>query len=114
MRYRKLSPTGDYVMGGGTAQFLVNSPEAVAQAVETRLKLFAGEWFLDTAEGLPLTSILGNNTQALYDQAIQERIIKTDGVLAITEYTSSLNNRALTVSATISTIYGTTTVKSTI
>lgn len=111
MKYRKLSPTGDYTFGQGPSEFLVDSPEAVAQAVQTRLALFTGEWFLDTTDGTPYsTQILGTGTQGLYDQAIQERIIATPGVTSITEYSSTLNNRALSVNATISTLYGVTTI----
>lgn len=41
MRYRVLSPTGDYTFGQGPGEFLVNSPAAVAQAIGTRLRLMA-------------------------------------------------------------------------
>jgi hypothetical protein len=109
MRYRILSPEGDYTFGRGKSEFLVNTPEAVAQAVGTRLKLLTGEWFLDQEEGTPYSSdILGNNTSALYDQAIQQRIIGTQGVVEIEAYTSTLNNRNLTVDVIIKTLYGTT------
>ncbi len=108
MRYRSLSPTGDYVFGRGTTEFLVNSPEAVAQAVRTRLLLITGEWYLDTAEGTPYEeAILGMHKQGLYDQAIKERILGTQGVLQIDRYASVLNQqRELTVDCLISTIYG--------
>lgn len=113
MRYRTLSPSGDYVFGAGPSEFLVNTPETVAQAVSTRMRLFTNEWFLDTEEGLPLsTKILGAGTQSQYDQAIQERILGTQGVISITEYASLLDqNRNLTVSALIETLYGPTTIQ---
>lgn len=109
MRYRTLSPTGDYVFGEGSTEFLINSPEAVAQAVKTRLGLATGEWFLDLNEGTPYaTQILGEGTLMLYDQAIQDRILGTQGVLSLDQYASVLDQetRALTVSCLISTIYG--------
>lgn len=108
MRYRALSPTGDFVFGQGSTEFLINSPEAVAQAVQTRLKLAQGEWFLDLDEGTPYaTEILGEGTQNLYDQAIQDRILGTEGVNSIDEYSSVLDSdRKLIVSCTISTIFG--------
>lgn len=108
MRNRALSDSGDYQFGKSDAQFLVDSPEAVAQAVRTRLDLHAGDWYLDLLEGTPYsTAILGEGTQALYDQAIQERILGTDGVTGITDYMSARDSaRKLTVTATISTIYG--------
>jgi hypothetical protein len=115
MRYRSLSATGDYVFGLGRSEFLVDSPAAVAQAVQTRLALATGEWFLDTTEGTPYaTDILGRGTVGKYDAAIKQRILDTPGVLAITDYASSLDRttRKLSVSAAISTIYGAATVSS--
>ncbi len=104
-----LDANGDYTFGRGVSEFLVNTPEAVAQAVGTRLKLITGEWFLDTAEGTPyLTNILGTGTGSIYDQTIKARILGTQGVISIDSYSSTLdtNTRALTVNASISTIYG--------
>lgn len=109
MRYRRLSPTGDYTFGQGAANFLVNSPECVAQSVMTRLKLWQGEWFLDDREGTPwLQQILGKGTTAMYDLAIRTRVLLTPGVTAILSYQSTYNdsNRSLSVSMTIDTLYG--------
>jgi hypothetical protein len=116
MRYRKLSATGDYVLGTGS-DFLANSPAAVAQAVQTRLRLFLGEWFLDTTDGTPWrTEVLGKYTSQSYDAAIKARILRTQGVTQITQYSSTFDSgkRALSVSATIETVYGAVTVKSTL
>ena len=89
MRYRKLDANGDYTFGRSQANFLVNSPEAVAQAIQTRLALWEGEYFLDTSKGTPYwTQILGTGTWALYDQAIKDRILGTTGVLQIASYQS--------------------------
>ncbi|MDM8357467.1 hypothetical protein [Pandoraea communis] len=115
MRYRKEDADGDYVLGGAAA-FLVNSPETVAQAVATRLRLIRGEWFLDTTAGMPWDQVLGKNTQATADSAIRECILGTQGVVEITAYESSLDpdTRAMTVTATITTIYGETTIQETL
>lgn len=113
MRYRSLSPTGDYTFGGGSSAWLVNSPEAVGQAVLTRLRLAVGEWFLDTEEGTPYQQqILGMGKLATYDAAIIDRIVNTPGVDALVAYSSNLDTRTrkLSVSATINTAYGQTTV----
>jgi hypothetical protein len=113
MRYRKLDDAGDYVFGRGVGDFLVDSPEAVAQAVKTRLGLRQGEWFLNIKTGTPYdTKILGMGMMATYDSAIQERILGTQGVRQITAYSSSVdpNTRTASINATIDTIYGPTTV----
>ncbi len=107
MLYRQLDANGDYQIG----QFLQNTPAAVAQAVQTRLKLCRAEWFLDVTDGTPwLQEILGRNTN--YDLEIQKRILDTPGVTEIVSYSSNVDSaRALSVTATINTIYGQTTVQ---
>lgn len=117
MRYRALDENGDYSFGNGSANFLVDSPDAVAQLVLTRLKLWTGEWFLDTTEGTPYkTQVLGKGTNATRDIAIQERILDTQGVKGIVDYASIVDpsTRAFTVAATIDTIYGQTTLTATL
>jgi len=108
MRYRKESPTGDYQFGLSDAQFLVDSPETVAQAAKTRLELRTGDWYLDLTEGTPYKEkILGENTDTTYDQAVQERILGTQGVTGITQYASYRDQaRKLTIGANITTLYG--------
>ncbi len=106
MRYRTMTPEGDYTFAG-FSPFLVNSPATVAQAVRTRLSLFTGEWFLDKRIGLDKSLILGYGTQSTRDQQVKERIIGTPGVLAIVRYSSSVDvERNFTVAARLSTIYG--------
>lgn len=109
MRYRKLSPTGDFVFGTG-APFLSDSAKAVAQAVATRMRLYAGEWFLDKREGLDQGRVLGYGTQSTRDREIQQRILGTPGALRLTTYSSSMEGRAFRVVATLETIYGPTTI----
>lgn len=112
MRYRALSADGDYTFGQGSANFLVNSPECVAQKVLTRLQLWRGEWFLDNTEGTPyMQQILGTGTKAIYDLAIQQRVQATDGVTKILKYSSSLVDRSLNVSMSIATVFGETPVE---
>lgn len=113
MRYRALDANGDYSFGHGSADFLVDTPATVAQAVDTRLLLMEGEWFLDDTEGTPYaTEILGTHTQGTYDQAIRQRVLETEGVTGIVSYSSTLNRgtRALAVSVTINTEFGPATV----
>lgn len=107
MRYRALSAAGDYTFGQGSANFLIAIPEAVAQAVQTRLLLERGEWFLDRDEGTPYkTDILGAHTQAKYDAAIRARIAATPGVAKIISYASTVAARKLVVTAKIDTAFG--------
>lgn len=116
MRYRKLTATGDYTYGQNGQNFYVNTPAGVGQAIKTRLAFFLGQWYLDLTQGTPwFTEVIGFGTTGLYDQMLQQVILQTPGVLAIVAYTSSLNGttRALTVTTTVSTLYGNTTVTTT-
>lgn len=112
MRYRVLDGNSDYTFGQNSANFYVNEPAAVGQAVLTRLRLMAGEWFLDQTAGTPYKQILGKGTDATRDLAIQQVIIETQGVTGISSYASSLNptTRKFSVVAIVDTIYGPTTV----
>ena len=109
MRYRQLDANGDFLFGQNSANFLVDTPATVAQAVQTRLGIIEGEWFLDITIGTPYnTEILGAGTVATYDAAIQEVILDTPGVSGIAIYSSSFNpiTRAVSINCTIDTIYG--------
>ncbi|WP_340619345.1 hypothetical protein [Xenorhabdus siamensis] len=113
MRYRREDIDGDYSFGQGDNTFLIDSPEAVAQAVKTRLNLWRGDWFLDVEEGTPYReAVLAKNyTSAL---ALQERILGTEGVTEIItlEALRHPTTRKITLTATLNTRYGRTTVTS--
>jgi hypothetical protein len=106
MQVRALDANGDMTMGYGSANFLANSSAAVAQNVITRLKLIKGEWFLDITAGTDWPKrILGRRGAPSYDGEIRRVILGTTGVVSILSYSSTLNDRKLTVLATISTQY---------
>lgn len=111
MRVRALDVDGDMKFGNSQGDFLVNSPEAVAQTIGTRLRLWTGEWFLDLDEGTPYsTKILGTHTGGFYDFAFQSRILGSPGVISLASYQSRLDpaTRQLTFHADVNTQYGTT------
>lgn len=110
MRYRKLSATGDYMFGNGQADFLINSPAAVAQAIETELRLFLGEWYLNVNDGTPwLEGVLGYNSKEEADETLIAIILGVQGVQNLTNWNSTYDptTRAYSsVSAIIDTLYG--------
>lgn len=117
MRVRALDANGDMTFGRGSGNFLVNTPEAVAQCVKTRLLLKQGEWFLDTSAGVPWdTQVLGTGTAQLRDIAIKDAVLGTQGVTSIDAYSSAVDplTRAFTVTMSISTLYGATTLTTTV
>jgi hypothetical protein len=105
MRYRTLGPGGDFTFGRGAGNFLVDSPQTVGQSVLTRLRLWRGEWWPYLQE------VLGKNTQPIYDTAIRQRVLATQGVTGIQEYKSTLGpDRKLVVSMLIDTQFGPTSI----
>ncbi len=110
MRYRREDSNGDYTFGSGDEAWLINSPETVAQAVQTRFNLWYGEWFLDTTAGTPwMQSVLGRQKPETYDLAIRQRILETQGVRAILSFNTTVNTttRRVHFYAEIDTLYGT-------
>lgn len=108
MRYRALDATGDMTFGQSGANFLVDSPAAVGQAVLTRLKLLRGEWFLDKTVGMPYaTDVFVEGGRFSADRAAQATILGTQGMKQIESYSSSVNaGRQWSVNAKLTTIYG--------
>lgn len=99
----------DMTFGAGSVNFLVDSPDAVAQSVLTRLRLWTGEWFLDETEGTPyLTAVVGKGTNLTYEPAIRERILGTTGVSSIIDLSTSIDpdGRTGTFRTLIETTFG--------
>ena len=97
---------GDHVLISDTP----GHPDQIIQAVKCRLLTIKGELFYDNTIGCIDVSVLATkgNVKNLVDAAIKSTIVSTAGVVSITSYTSTLSNRALTVTFTANTIYGTT------
>lgn len=111
MRVKRLSPSGDYTFGNSQLDFLANSPECVAQVVQTSLLLWLGEWYLDLTVGMPwIQAVLGKHNQATADVTAQDYILGVQGVTNIENYTSVAETdlRKYGAAAKIDTIYGTT------
>lgn len=108
MRYRALDANGDYTFGRGQGNFLINSSSAVAQSVQTRLQLWQGEWFLNASDGTPwLQNVFGRFSKIVADMAIRARVLATQGVTGISDYTSSFDPvaRAFSVKLSITTVF---------
>jgi hypothetical protein len=108
--YRQNGPNNDPICGQGQSNFLTDL-QAVAQAVVTRLQMFEGEWWANTADGLPLwQNILGqngNNNNAI-DLLIVQRILGTPFVTQVVSTQSSFNSATFSYafSAVIQTSFG--------
>lgn len=113
MRYRALSSTGDYVFGRGRGAFLLDVPQAVGQAIYTRLRLQFGEVFFAPEAGVPYeTDIVGFGDKRDRDALIIATILNTRGVAELLSFDSLIDplTRRYGFSATVRTIYGVATV----
>ena len=90
---------GDIVWSGGALQRLTDPLEAARQLIESRLRLAAGEWFLDRQEGTPVyEKILGKpRSVGVIRQVLRDRILSTPGVVALPSLTIDLDPAARTV-----------------
>jgi hypothetical protein len=106
-RVLKEDADGDLVYGSGN-DFLVDSPEAVGQAIKNRLLLWQGEWFLDLAAGTPWAQqILGFQAQSTRDIALRQVILGTPFVTSLLNFSSNLDaRRGLSVSCQVDTAFG--------
>ena len=109
-RTRRLDDNGDFVISG---QVWIFDIEAIAQTISTRLNLFAGEYWRDVSDGTPwIEKILGKNNSANTLQSksllLKNRILNTDGVVSILEWSSDFSyfDRKFSVKATVLTEYG--------
>ena len=109
-RTRKLDDNGDFTISGSVWIYDI---DAVAQTIDTRLKLFSGEFWRDVTEGTPwIESILTKNNRTNTIQSkisiLKNRILNTGGVVSILEWNTdfSYQDRKLSVQATILTEFG--------
>lgn len=111
MKYRKLDENGDYSFGRGQ-QNLTYGSYAVVQAIKTRMKLLKEEWWEDKEDGLPLfQDILGklgtDENIVIVDSIIKARILGTQDVISIEEFSSTYENRKYSYECKVNTKYGT-------
>lgn len=97
--------TGDAVFHNGplTKEYTTQPyTQTVQQRLYIRLRTFLGEWFLNTAYGVPYWQrILGKKiTKSETDRIFQEQILSDVGVAEILSFKSSFVNRVYSLSFT--------------
>lgn len=90
---------------------LVDGIEAVRQQVLVKLKLWRGEWFLDTEFGTPwISRILGKQISLSGAiTALQTSILEVDGTVKFLEFNFNFDRatRDIRIDFVLDTIYGT-------
>ncbi|BEU28765.1 MAG: Baseplate assembly protein [Edwardsiella phage MSW-3] len=109
MTVRRLDDKGDIVTSG--VQF-IGSREEIAQTVQTRLRLFLGEYFRDVTDGTPwFENILGKASDlAIKEALLRNRVAQTPGVIRLVQFSFDFDpadpKKTATVKAGILTQYG--------
>ncbi|MGN6702929.1 MAG: hypothetical protein ACTHKB_08200 [Burkholderiaceae bacterium] len=89
---------------------IIQGADRVRQNIVVKLRLFTGEWFLDTEFGTPyLTDILGKQVTLLGAiAAIKRAVLEVDDVADITAFSYNFSRplRKLSVSFEVSTPFG--------
>lgn len=80
----KLDQNNDLDVSTGSP-VMVEDADATAQQIRIRLRMFLGEWFLDTRQGMPyFQKIVGKKRRkALIDSIFRKAIATTPGVKSV-------------------------------
>lgn len=108
MKYRRLDEAWD-MQGQRSEGLHFEGADAVMAAVRSRLRSFAGEWWEDRNDGIPLTALIGkmdDEKLMIADALIRLRILETEGVMSIVEYKAINDCKSRTIYVTISTEFG--------
>ena len=68
--------TGDLRLDAGSL-VVVDGADALAQRIRCRVRLWLGEWFADTAIGVPWQQILGTKNAQSFAEATLRRVVAT-------------------------------------
>lgn len=105
MRVRAIDAvTGDWTFGKGRNNYVDKNLE-IGQSLRTRILSFLGDCFFDQQAGIDWFNLLGYNSRVELELAIAATILNTEGVVRIRQLSTNLNDRALTVSYSIFTVY---------
>lgn len=106
---RSILNFGDIVIANGDLVLTSDANPAgtnpVLQNILQNLRMFQGEWFMDTSQGLPWFDMTAKGSeQATVDALIQGAILGTPGVRQLTQYTSTANRAGRMLSVTFSAV----------
>jgi len=102
-----LDKNQDWTFGKSRANYKRNG-RAVYQNVQTRIRSFVNDWFLDTKDGINWYELLGNKgTETQILREIERVTLQTQFVRSIQklEIVDRNKNRAVTIELAITTIF---------
>lgn len=108
VKYRKMDELWD-MQGVRSGPSHLTGAEAVAAAIRSRILSFQGEWWEDEDDGVPLEALVGRldeEREQIADALIRLRILGTEGVLGIDEFSAQNHLRQRVISVTVDTEFG--------
>jgi len=108
MSIGRLIPSGDLDVSTGSFQTLTG-PEYAAQKIRQRLRLFLGEWFLDTTKGVPwFQSVLVKNPSLeLIKSLFRNEILQVPGIISVKQTEALFDPAARTLALAYVAVYQT-------
>ena len=104
---RALDSNGDWLFGGGTADYNIQQQE-IEQDAQTAVEMFLGEAFWDTGFGVDWLNLLGSiGAQATLVRQVTQVLSNIKGVLQVVQVTPVLNSttRQITIKYVLRTVY---------
>lgn len=91
--------TGDLQLTNN-ALTLTQGAEAKRQHLQSSLRLFLGEWFLDTSKGVPWYSdiLVKQQTFSVVREILKKKILETPGIISITKFKFDFDSNSRTAS----------------
>lgn len=107
MQVRQLDENQDWAFGCGKANYLKNN-DAILQNVQTRLKSFKNDWFLDQDANIDWFNILGQkDTKETILKEVERVTLQTEGVTRanLIEIDEDKTTRKANINIDLDTIY---------
>ena len=108
MRVSGLDNNGDWNFGRGKASYLADG-DAVRQNLQTRLKSFTDDWFLDTTANIDWITLLGNRkTDNQIKREVERVTLSTAGIASIESLELSVDRvkREATIQLRVADVFG--------
>lgn len=110
MRVSGLDSNGDWTFGRGRSSYKING-DAVRQNLQTRIKSFTDDWFLDTTANIDWITLLGNRkTDRQIEREVERVTLQTTGIASIEKLELIVDrvNREAVINLRVTDIFGTT------
>lgn len=107
MQVRQLDDNQDWMFGYGKANYLKDN-DAILQNVQTRLKSFKNDWFLDLDANIDWFNILGQkDTKETIIKEVERVTLQSEGVTRVNsiELDEDKTTRAAKININLDTIY---------